>query len=127
MIISEEMLKTEASYKEGIESQKLVLRSYIDEMNQFYKEVADELNDGYKDYIDKLVRVHVISNFTEKVQTYEGFFGGFDVKHDTYIGGGYNPVQLRINLFKVKKDGTPSKQKYDFFEKVTRITKIELI
>lgn len=128
MIIDEKILEEEKGLLETIDNAKNALKNAVNETTEFYKSICASLNDKYAGFIGKKVSIHTLGGYINQKEgsVYEGWFYGFETRRASYYSP-YRPEEPNIILFKSKKDGTESKLKYDIYESIKEITKIELI
>lgn len=89
---------------ERIDNEILKLREERKRVKELY---VNFLNDKYNHLIGKKVKC---TYGTYSNQDEIGFFGGFYSPYSTIIRTGVEPL-----MYKVKKDGTPSKNKISFY------------
>ena len=125
MKINNEILQQEKQYLAHLEKSRHALREEARKCFALAEGLRQTLSRDFSEYIGKRVKVTCRSKHVKErnVDSCVCYFEGFVVESDWNTPS--SPV-IRLNLFKIKKDGTESKMKFHLPYYTEEILEIEL-
>ncbi len=123
MKIKNELIELERQCREEVENAYGAFRKVVREKTEEVSNVVKQLNEDWSEFIGKRVKITCEDEITHNELEIECYFDGFKVE-TSYM---YQQPKIRLNLYKIKKNGEKSLMHYHLQYYFQEIKNIEII